>query len=594
MSSVLPQAFTLSRTALRAKLVLRQASRFQSTLGTSPPRAGSAAATAVKNDPVEVTLEQLQMENFKLSQELEQLRKFESAGAKQALRERDDKLKQYTSLSDTFGAPGFPNVNARHIPDAHDELDLERVTAKDAERGVAQQHHWEEEEWSQEKVRSATEKHVMASWGPTGPCKDHLQLSGGDGIYLIDRNGKRYIDYTSQAVCSNLGHTVPESVKKAINDQLNSVAFAYSGMAIVECRARLAELLGEIAPGDINGFLFPCGGGEANEAAIRMARRYTGRQKIFTQYRSYHGGSSSTLTATGDSRRWFAETGQAGFVKIFNPQPFGFSWGMSDGGASRRSLQALEEQVIMEGPQTIAAVMLESFVGANGVLIPPVGYMEGVRAICDKYGIILILDEVMVGFGRTGELFGFQHFKGVLPDIITSAKGISGAYLPLSMVGCRQYLKDFFNEQPVGWGATYHAHPVAMACGYEVLKYTLEKDLPGNAKALQPVMMQEIQRLVDEHPTVRQGRAVGLFGCMDLVNKEGKPLTPYSPNITNHNPNNDVVLNRFRAALRENGLIGLFRPPLLHVCPPLIITEPELRDLFGRLSKALRVLDEAH
>lgn len=248
----------------------------------------------------------------------------------------------------------------------------------------------------------------------------------------------------------------------------------------------------------------------------------------------------------------------------------------------------------MEGPQTIAAILLESFVGANGVLIPPVGYMEGVRAICDKYGLLLIFDEVMVGFGRTGELFGFQHFKGVLPDIITSAKGISGAYLPLSMVGCRQYLKDFFHDQPLGWGATYHAHPVAMACGYEVLKHTIEHDLPGNAKRLQPVMMQEIQKLIDEHPSVRQGRAVGLFGCMDLVNKEGKPMTPYSPNITNHNPNNDVVLNRFRAALRENGLIGLFRPPLLHVCPPLIITEPELRDLFGRLSKALRVLDEAH
>jgi len=524
-----------------------------------------------------------------LQRELEKLRRFDNPKADVAWKG------VYKSISDTLGAPGFPHVNARHAPHTHDDLDLEGIANIDSTAGTPGEHHWENGEWSQEKVKESTANHVMLSWGPSGPGKDFVQVDKSEGIYLIDRNGNKYLDYTSQAVCCNLGHTMPESVKAAINNQMDSVAFAYSGMAIVECRARLAQLLGEICPGDINGFLFPSGGGEANEAAIRIARRYTGRQKILTQYRSYHGGSSSTLTATGDSRRWFAEQGQAGFVKIFNPQPFGFSWGVSDMGASRRSLQALEEQVMMEGPQTIAAIMLESFVGANGVLIPPVGYIEGVRAICDKYKIILILDEVMVGFGRTGQLFGFQHFDGVIPDIITSAKGLSGAYLPLSMVGVRQYLKDFFHSQPVGWGATYHAHPVAMACGYEVLKYTLEHDLPGKARDLQPVMMEEIENLVNKHPTVSAGRAVGLFGCMDLVGSDGKPLAPMSPNVVHNNPNmvrNDVRLNRFRKALRKNGLIGLFRPPLLHVCPPLIITETELRDLFRRLSLSLDVLDE--
>eukprot|EP00493_Phyllostaurus_siculus_P024988 UN25331 len=202
----------------------------------------------------------------------------------------------------------------------------------------------------------------------------------------------------------------------------------YGGIGATEVRLRLSKLMSEVCPGDINSFVFPCGGGEANEAAIRMARRFTGRHKIFNQYRSYHGGTTSTLTATGDFRRWFAEAGSSGFVKMFNSQPFGFAWGYDDATKASLMLSMLDEQIRMEGPETIAAIMLESIVGAGGVLVPPKGYMEGVRALCDKYGILLILDEVMVGFGRTGKFWGFQHFDGVIPDIMTSAKGLSAAY----------------------------------------------------------------------------------------------------------------------------------------------------------------------
>merc|ERR1719428_2702620 len=242
-----------------------------------------------------------------------------------------------------------------------------------------------------------------------------------------------------------------------MNAQLDKVPMVYGGIGATEVRLRLSKLLSEVIPGDITGFLFPCGGGEANEAAIRIARRYTGRQKIMTQYRSYHGGSTATLGATGDFRRWFAETGATGFVKIFNPQPLGFTWGDSDESAMKLCLQALEEQILLEGPASIAAVMLESVVGAGGVLVPPVGYMQGVRALCDKYDVLLILDEVMSGFGRTGELWAFQHFNNVTPDIVTSAKGLTGAFLPMSMVGVREHIKRWFHDKPLGWGATYHA-----------------------------------------------------------------------------------------------------------------------------------------
>jgi len=220
------------------------------------------------------------------------------------------------------------------------------------------------------------------------------------------------------------------------------------------------------------------------------------------------------------------------------------------------------------------------------VLVPPDGYMEGVRKLCDKYEILFVLDEVMAGFGRTGEMFAFQHFDNVTPDIVTSAKGLSGAYLPLSMVGVRQKIKDHFMKEPLGWGATYHAHPVAMACAYECVKHTVEQQLPQKAKRLQKVMIEEINKLVEKHVSVKQGRAIGLFGCLDLQQSDGRSVSVLGQAQPEY-------LNAFRKAMADNGLMGLFRPPLLHCCPPLVITEPELRDGFRRLSTALETLDAA-
>ncbi|CAK9098925.1 Uncharacterized aminotransferase YhxA [Durusdinium trenchii] len=483
-------------------------------------------------------------------------------------------------LSSTSGADGFPWVNARYSPEQYDPLPM---PTEDNSLGTPSQRHWEED-WSTADIQQAAEEHVMLSWSNSSPVKDLPVFERSEGVYLYDSNGKRYLDWTSQAVCVNLGYTVPESIKEAIHQQLDSLPYLYGGLGLAPVRAKLARLMAEICPGDLNGFLFPSGGGEANEAAIRMARLYTGKQKIFTQYRSYHGGSTSSLGATGDFRRRFTESNTHGFVKFFNPQPSGFSWGSTDQSATRRTLATLEDQILAEGPDTIAAIMVESIVGAGGVLVPPEGYIEGVRSLCDKYDILMICDEVMVGFGRTGHFFAFQHFEGVIPDMVTSAKGLTGSYLPLSMVGVRQKIKNYFWEKPVGWGATYHAHPVAVACAYETVKYMLKEKIVEKVQSLEHVMMQELQNLVLKHDSVRQARNVGLFGCLDLQNPNGH----FIQRLGGASPPEVQLL---RQAMRDQGLMALFRPPLLHCAPPLVIQEEQLREGFQMLTKALEVLD---
>jgi len=204
--------------------------------------------------------------------------------------------------------------------------------------------------------------------------------------------------------------------------------------------------------------------------------------------------------------------------------------------------------------------------------------------LCDKYNILLILDEVMVGFGRTGTFWGFQHFDGVIPDIMTSAKGLSGAYMPIAVIGMRQKIRDYFMDRPLGWGATFANHPVAMACAYEVLKHTVKHNLVGNAAAFESVMVEEMERLVQKHSSVRQARAIGLFGCLDLVGPDGKNIQEYQQPMS-------PKTQEFRKAMFANGLWGLFRPPLLHCAPPLVINEEELRDGFARLDRALDSLD---
>ena len=364
---------------------------------------------------------------------------------------------------------------------------------------------------------------------------------------------------------------------------------SYGGIGITEVRTRMNQLMAEILPGNIRPAVFPSSGAEANEAAIMMARRFTGRRKIISWYRSYHGATANAGAATGDFRRWYGSDEVPGFVKAFNPFPLFFHHGGSQASEEERvqsALNMLEEQILNEGPDNVASIMMESIVGAGGCLIMPPGYMQGIRAICDKYGILMHIDEVMVGFGRTGKLFGFQNYDGVMPDIVTCAKGISGASVPLSMTACSEEILTYFDDKPLGWGSTYQAHPVAMAAAYENVKYILQEDIVGRVQNMAPLFAEGMQNLANQHPCIKQFRAIGLFGCFDVMDISGS-----NPKLQHEAAHE--AFHKYREAYTENGLVGLHRYPHIHCAPPLIIQEHELLDGFQRLDRALSVLDDA-
>jgi adenosylmethionine-8-amino-7-oxononanoate aminotransferase len=414
-------------------------------------------------------------------------------------------------------------------------------------------------------------------------------MTHGEGVYLVDDTGKKYLDWTSQAVCANIGHDLPESVIKAAEHQLRVLPYAYSDIGQTEVKTRMNQLMNEILPGDLTACVYPSSGAEANEAAIMMARRFTGKQKIISWYRSYHGATSNASAATGDSRRWFGENESPNFVKCFNPFPLFFKPGGPSATEEEQveaALVMLEEQILNEGPHNIAAIMTESIQGAGGCVIFPDGFLQGVRALCDQYGILMHVDEVMMGFGRTGKMFGFQNYEGVMPDIVTCAKGISSSAVPMSMVACTQEVLSYFDNKSMGWGSTYSGHPVALAVSYESTKYILQNNIVGRTAAMASIFEACLQQLVEDHPSVKQYRSIGLFGCLDIQDKEGR-----NPKLQ-HEAFGEAFL-KYKKAFHEEGLLGLHRFPHIHCAPPLTISEEELIDGFERLDRALTVLDEA-
>lgn len=425
------------------------------------------------------------------------------------------------------------------------------------------------------------------TWVPGKARHTVPNITHGEGVYLYDDAGHQYLDWTSQAVCANLGHSLPDSIVQSAAEQMRQLPFVYGGNGVPEVRTRMNQIMSELLPGDLTAAVFPSSGAEANEAGIMMARRYTGRFKVMSWYRSYHGATAGAGAATGDFRRWYGSDQNPGFVKTFSPFPLFFTHsGTTDEERVQSALNMLEEQVLNEGPENVASIMMEPIVGAGGCLIMPPGYMQGVRAICDKYGILMHLDEVMVGFGRTGKMFGFQNYDGVMPDIVSAAKGISGAAIPLSMTACSRKIMDFFEDQPIGWGSTYQAHPVALATAYEVIKHIVQNDLVGRTARMAPLFESEMQKLANAHPCIKQFRAIGLFGCFDVQDTSGN-----NPKLQ-HEAAHEAFA-KYKKAFAENGMVGLHRYPHIHCAPPLVITEDELKDGFRRLDRALDVLDDA-
>jgi taurine---2-oxoglutarate transaminase len=430
-----------------------------------------------------------------------------------------------------------------------------------------------------DEMIALSKKHTLFEWSAQSKV-DPIAVARAKGIYFWTPEGKRYIDFNSQLMCVNIGHG-DERVVRAIQEQVATLAYANPFMA-TEPRARLGAKLAAITPGDIDAFFFTNGGAEANENAIRLARLATGRHKILARYRSYHGGSAGSLTLTGDPRRWASEPGIPGVVHVLDPY-HGIERGWD---TAQQSLSMIEEVIQLEGPHTIAAFILESVTGSNGVLVPPDGYMQGVRALCDRYGIMMICDEVMSGFGRTGEWFAINHWK-VVPDIITMAKGLTAAYVQLGAVGMRRSIADKFNDKVFYGGLTYNSHPVACAAALATIGVYEEDHLIENARTMGVIMAQLMANLAKKHPSVGAVRSLGLFGLVELVRDRAKkvPLAPF-----NGTSEEMAALGRF---FREEGLYTFVRWNTFFTNPPLCITEEQLREAFAIIDRGLDLTDKA-
>jgi taurine--2-oxoglutarate transaminase len=422
-------------------------------------------------------------------------------------------------------------------------------------------------------------RHTLFEWSAQAAV-DPIPVARAKGIYFWTPEGKRFIDFNSQLMCVNIGHG-DERVIRAIQEQAATLAYANPFMA-TEVRARLSVKLAEITPGDIDAFFFTNGGAEANENAIRIARLYTGRHKIGARYRSYHGGTAGALTLTGDPRRWAAEPGIPGVFRI--PE---FYHGIQRGSDTTQQVLALTEEILeLEGPHTVAAIIVEPVTGTNGILIPPDGYLQGLRALCDKYGILLIADEVMAGFGRTGEWFAVDHWK-VEPDLISMAKGLTSAYVQLGAVGMRRQIAEHFEKNVFYGGLTYNSHPLACAAALATIAVYEEDRLIENARNMGELMRGLLEDLQARHPSVGATRSIGLFGIVELVrNRETRePMAPFngsSPEMQ--------ALGKF---FRQEGLYTFVRWNSFFTNPPLCITEAELREAFAIIDKGLEITDRA-
>jgi taurine---2-oxoglutarate transaminase len=430
-----------------------------------------------------------------------------------------------------------------------------------------------------EQIVELCRKHTLFEWSVQSAV-DPIPVARAKGIYFWTPDGKRFIDFNSQLMCVNIGHG-DERVINAIKQQAETLAYANPFMA-TEVRARLSAKLAEITPGDIDAFFFTNGGAEAVENAVRIARLFTGRHKVAARYRTYHGGTAGALTLTGDPRRWAAEPGIPGVIRIPD-----FYHGIQRGADTTEEVLARTEEILeLEGPKTVAAIIVEPVVGTNGILIPPDGYMQGLRQLCDKHGILLIADEVMAGFGRTGEWFSIDHWK-VVPDLMTMAKGLTSAYVQLGAVGMRRQIADHFQSNVFNGGLTYNSHPLACAAAIATISVYEEDKLIDNARRMGTVMRGMMEDLQARHPSVGATRNIGLFGIVELVrNRETRePMAGFnsaSPEMQ--------ALGKF---FRQEGLYTLVRWNTFFANPPLCITEDELREAFAIIDKGLEITDRA-
>jgi taurine---2-oxoglutarate transaminase len=432
-----------------------------------------------------------------------------------------------------------------------------------------------------EQIVELCKRYTMYDWTAQSKASP-IPVARAEGVYFWDVDGKRYLDLNSQLMSVNIGHGHPRVVE-AIRRQAERLPFV-SPLFAYEERAVLGLKLAELWPGDIEKSFFCLGGAEANENAMKIAKlaQGPGRWKVLARYRSYHGATSGAMTLTGDPRRWPNEPGMPGVVHVLDPY-HGIGRAQDDAAAA---LAYLEETIELEGPETIAAFFLETVTGTNGVLIPPDGYLEGLRDLCTRYGILLVADEVMCGWGRTGEWFAVDHWD-VVPDIITTAKGLTSSYAPLGAVGIKPAIAEHFEDNVFWTGLTYNTHPLGVAAAIAAIAVMEEEDLVARSRSMDPVLRRHHEELAARHPSVGAHRNLGLFGVVELIGSR-ETMSPLSP----FNMTNDVMsqINRF---LLDNGVSTFVRWNTVMTNPPLVITEEQLAEGFEVLDKALEIADQA-
>jgi taurine--2-oxoglutarate transaminase len=429
-----------------------------------------------------------------------------------------------------------------------------------------------------EDIIALNRDYVFFSWSVQSHVNP-IPAVRSSGVYFWDADGKRYLDFSSQLMNVNIGHG-NQKVIAAVQEQVAEMAYAYPAIA-TEPKGRLGQLLAEVTPGDLCKTLFTLGGAEANENAIKFARLYTGRHKIITRYRSYHGATAGAMALSGDPRRLPVEPLIPGVVRVMDPYCYRCPFGWTLETCHRECITHVEQVIAFEGPENVAALVLEGVTGTSGIMIPPDDYWPRMREICDKYGILLVDDEVMSGFGRTGEWFAVDHWD-VVPDIITMAKGITSGYVPLGAVVVSRALADYFDDRTLPMGLTYSGHPVSMAAGVATIEVYKEQHLVETARETGATLKEGLAELQAKHPSIGDVRSIGMFAIIELVkDRETKePLAPW-----NAKPHEMGVMAQVPGALRERGMYTFSKWNWIFVVPPLSIDPTELQD-------GLRILDE--
>ncbi len=435
------------------------------------------------------------------------------------------------------------------------------------------------------EIINDAQEYTLFSWSKqkgTNP----IAIKHAEGVYLYDYDGNRILDFSSGLINLNIGHG-NQRITEAVVKQMKEVAYV-SPSCVTKVRADLGKKLAEICPGDLNKSFFTLCGATSNENAIKLARLYTGRHKIITRYQSYHGATMGAISAGGDPRRIPVDVNQAPKFVHFD-LPYLYRWEYGAENLLKESVAQLERIIAYEGPHTIAAILLEGESGTSGCLKYPIGFLKAVREITQKHGILLIMDEVMSGFGRTGKWFGFQNHD-VVPDMIVMAKGLTCGYLPFGCLQVSEKIAAKYNDAVLPLGLTYSAHPVCCAAALETIKIYEEENLIDRAAEMGKYMEQKVAELMKKHPSIGDFRNTGLLGCIELVKnrKTKEPLAPF-----NANAEEMTVMNKVAAKIKKLGMYTFVRWNFIFVAPPLIVTKEQIDEGLEIISEALSIADES-